>query len=57
MLFRTGWNSRWKDYAQVPEQREKDQAECNAGEPGVSLEVCDSLTTRTIVMIESDTWG
>ena len=57
MLFRTGWNSLWKGYTQAPEQREKDHAELNAGEPGVSLEVCDYLATRKIAMIGSDTWG
>ena len=57
VLCRTGWNSRWKDYAQAPEQREKDRAEFNAEEPGVSLEVCDSLATRKIAMMGSDTWG
>ena len=57
VLFRTGWHSLWKGYTHAPEQREKDQAECNAGEPGVSLEVCDSLATRTIAMMGSDTWG
>ena len=57
MLFRTGWHSSRKDYTQAPEQREKDKAEFNAGEPGVSLEICDYLATRKIAMIGSDTWG
>jgi len=57
VLFRTGWHSSRKDHTHAPEQREKDQAECNAGEPGVSLEVCDSLATRKIAMMGSDTWG
>ena len=57
VLFRTGWNSLWKDYNKPPEQREKDNAEFTSGEPGVSPEVCEHLTTRKIAMIGSDTWG
>jgi kynurenine formamidase len=57
MLFRTSWNSLWKDYTQALEQREKDNAELNSGEPGVRPEVCDCLATRKIAMIGSDTWG
>jgi kynurenine formamidase len=57
VLFRTGWNSLWKDYNAPPEQRAKDNAEFIAGEPGVSPEVCDHLAARKISMIGSDTWG
>jgi len=57
VLFRTGWNSLWKDYNKPPEQRDKDNAEFNSGEPGVSPEVCDYLATRKIAMIGSDTWA
>jgi kynurenine formamidase len=56
-LFRAGWHNSRKDYTQAPEHREKDNTECNSGEPGVSSEVCDSLATRKIAMIGSDTWG
>jgi kynurenine formamidase len=57
VLFRTGWNSLWKDYNTPPEQRAKDNAEFTSGEPGVSPEVCDHLAARKISMIGSDTWG
>ncbi len=57
VLFRTGWASLWKDYTKPPEQREKDNAEVNAGEPGVSPEVCDYVAARKIAMIGSDTWA
>ena len=58
VLFRTGWNSLWKDYStRSPEQMAKDHAEFNSGEPGVSPEVCDYLAERKIAMIGSDTWG
>jgi kynurenine formamidase len=57
VLFRTGWNSLWKDYTRPPEERAADHAEFGSGEPGVSPEVCDHLAAAKIAMIGSDTWG
>ena len=57
VLFRTGWTSLWRDYTKPPEQQARDNAEVNAGEPGVSPAVCDYLAARKIAMIGSDTWG
>ncbi len=57
VLFRTGWNSLWKDYTRLPEERAADHAEFGSGEPGVSPEVCDHLAEMNISMVGSDTWG
>ena len=57
VLFRTGWNSLWKDYRRTPDERAADHAEFSSGEPGVGEEVCDHLAARKIAMVGSDTWG
>ena len=60
VVFRTGWNSLWKDNhtgAKTPQEIAADNAEHGSGEPGVSPEVCDYLAERKISMIGSDTWG
>lgn len=59
VLFRTGWNSWWKDnhLGKAPAQITKDNAEFGSGEPGVSPEVCDHLAANKISMVGSDTWG
>ena len=57
VLFRTGWNSLWKDYTRPPGERAEDHAEFGSGEPGVSVEICDYLAERKIAMVGSDTWG
>ncbi len=57
VLFRTGWNSLWKDHTRLPQDRASDHAEFGSGEPGVSPEVCDHLAARKISMVASDTWG
>ena len=54
VLFRTGWNSLWKDYSSIDPAR---IAEVGSGEPGVSPEVCDHLAEKKISMVGSDTWG
>ena len=58
VLFRTGWNSLWKEFkGRTPEQMAKDHAEFNSGEPGVSPELIDYLAGKKITMVGSDTWG
>jgi len=58
VLFRTGWNSLWKDYEnRTPEQMAADHAEFNSGEPGVSEEVINYLAAQKVAMVGSDTWG
>jgi kynurenine formamidase len=57
VLFRTGWNSLWKDYTRTPDDRAADHAEFGSGEPGINPEVCDHLAARKIAMVGSDTWG
>ena len=60
VVFRTGWNSLWKDNHtgnKTPQQIAADNAEHGSGEPGVSPEVCDYLAERKISMVGSDTWG
>ncbi len=57
VLFRTGWNSLWKDYQKTPEERAPAHAEFESGEPGVSAELCDHLAAAKIAMVGSDTWG
>ncbi|MCZ6634793.1 MAG: cyclase family protein [bacterium] len=58
VLFRTGWNSLWKDYEnRTPEQMAADHAEFNSGDPGVSKEMVDYLAAQKVSMVGSDTWG
>jgi kynurenine formamidase len=58
VMVRTGWNDLWRDnLTKAPEQAQKDNAEFNSGEPGVSPELCDHLASRKVSMLGMDNWG
>ena len=54
VLFRTGWNSLWKDYSSIDPSW---IAEVGSGEPGVSPEVYGHLAEKKISMIGFDIPG
>jgi kynurenine formamidase len=58
VLIRTGWNMLWKDnMEETIEKAQRDNAEANSGEPGVSPEVCNYLAERKVSMLGTDNWG